>query len=255
MNSISVIAVVSLAMQLAVIDEPCAPHKAGALYESGMAAKAAGEYDKAIADLVRALDFDNNHADAHWVLAWVYASTDNKQLAAIHFHEVIRLLPDDGDKAGQAKQALQRMGLLLVVESGSGAHAATFANDPEVYLIRAKGAATYHRDNCRQIVGISTPMLKSSAIQMSANACPLCQPDLAEAPEADTWQRGRARVQRTIQWQPVGPQRTGSTVYITNTGDCYHTAGCTHLRQSRIPISLSKARAGYRPCKHCKPPR
>lgn len=44
------------------------------------------------------------------------------------------------------------------------------------------------------------------------------------------------------------PSTPGRTVYITNTGGKYHSAGCQYLRQSQIPISLSDAIArGYSP--------
>lgn len=42
------------------------------------------------------------------------------------------------------------------------------------------------------------------------------------------------------------------TVYITDTGEKYHSAGCSSLRKSRIPISLKQARArGHEPCSRC----
>jgi competence protein ComEC len=51
------------------------------------------------------------------------------------------------------------------------------------------------------------------------------------------------------------PAPSGTTVYITNTGECYHAAGCRYLSHSCIPISLADAKAqGYRPCSVCKPP-
>jgi len=44
-------------------------------------------------------------------------------------------------------------------------------------------------------------------------------------------------------------------VYITRTGTKYHRAGCHHLRQSSIPITLAEARKrGYSTCSVCKPP-
>lgn len=43
-------------------------------------------------------------------------------------------------------------------------------------------------------------------------------------------------------------------VYITNTGSKYHKGNCRHLKSSKIPISLDKAKAdGYEPCKVCRP--
>ncbi len=42
------------------------------------------------------------------------------------------------------------------------------------------------------------------------------------------------------------------TVYVTNTGSKYHKNGCQYLRKSKIPISLSSAKAqGYTACSRC----
>lgn len=47
----------------------------------------------------------------------------------------------------------------------------------------------------------------------------------------------------------------GATVYITKTGEKYHTGGCSCLKKSKIAISLSEAKAdGYSPCSRCSPP-
>jgi DNA/RNA endonuclease G (NUC1) len=44
-------------------------------------------------------------------------------------------------------------------------------------------------------------------------------------------------------------------VYITKTGEKYHTATCSYLGKSKIPIYLSDAICqGYTPCSRCKPP-
>ena len=54
----------------------------------------------------------------------------------------------------------------------------------------------------------------------------------------------------------VGKSVTGSTrtVYITNTGEKYHAAGCRYLSQSKIAIQQKNAIAqGYGPCSVCKP--
>jgi len=46
-----------------------------------------------------------------------------------------------------------------------------------------------------------------------------------------------------------------TVVYITNTGERYHTEQCTSLRNSKIEISLEEAVAkGLEPCARCKPP-
>ncbi len=43
-------------------------------------------------------------------------------------------------------------------------------------------------------------------------------------------------------------------VYITQTGKKYHRDGCRYLNQSKIAISLKKARKKYDACSVCKPP-
>ena len=46
------------------------------------------------------------------------------------------------------------------------------------------------------------------------------------------------------------------TVYITNSGSKYHKDGCRYLNKSKIPTSLSSAKAsGYSPCSVYNPPR
>lgn len=89
--------------------------------------------------------------------------------------------------------------------------------------------------NLRQ--GASTP----TASQRSASSYAAQQP-----------YSGAGSAQRTAVYPQAGPSTR--TVYLTRTGDCYHAAGCRHLRQSMIPVSLSEAEArGKRPCSHCNP--
>ncbi|MEQ8235175.1 MAG: hypothetical protein ABRQ23_00175 [Syntrophomonadaceae bacterium] len=55
---------------------------------------------------------------------------------------------------------------------------------------------------------------------------------------------------------PVQTNTQTQTVYTTNTGSKYHSAGCQYLSKSCIPISLSDAKArGLTPCSKCSPPR
>ena len=53
---------------------------------------------------------------------------------------------------------------------------------------------------------------------------------------------------------PVADDNISTTVYITKTGDCYHSSGCGYLSRSKIAISKSTAiNTGYRPCSRCHP--
>lgn len=61
--------------------------------------------------------------------------------------------------------------------------------------------------------------------------------------------------QRDTTTQPSQTQNKEVTVYVTKTGEKYHSAGCRYLSKSQIPISLSAAKASYGPCSVCNPPR
>lgn len=53
---------------------------------------------------------------------------------------------------------------------------------------------------------------------------------------------------------PAFAANGSTTVYITKTGECYHTGSCSYLK-SKLPITLQDAiDAGYRPCSKCHPP-
>jgi len=55
--------------------------------------------------------------------------------------------------------------------------------------------------------------------------------------------------------EPSQPTKEEVTVYITKTGEKYHNDGCSSLRKSKIPVTLTEAKSrGYEPCKLCKPP-
>lgn len=44
-------------------------------------------------------------------------------------------------------------------------------------------------------------------------------------------------------------------VYVTDTGDCYHTEGCGSLYRSKNQTTLlSAVKSGYTPCSKCHPP-
>jgi len=51
------------------------------------------------------------------------------------------------------------------------------------------------------------------------------------------------------------PAPIAATVYVTQTGKKYHSAGCQYLSKSQIPISLTQAKQSYGPCSRCSPPR
>lgn len=44
-------------------------------------------------------------------------------------------------------------------------------------------------------------------------------------------------------------------VYVTKSGNKYHSQGCKFLSKSSIPMKLKEAKGKYSPCSVCKPPR
>lgn len=52
--------------------------------------------------------------------------------------------------------------------------------------------------------------------------------------------------------QPTTSENKSETVYVTPSGDKYHTANCRYAEDA-IPISISKAKEHYAPCSYCNP--
>ncbi len=51
------------------------------------------------------------------------------------------------------------------------------------------------------------------------------------------------------------PKAVETTVYITSSGEKYHSQGCRYLKKSSIPITLEEVQVGeYTPCSVCHPP-
>ena len=50
---------------------------------------------------------------------------------------------------------------------------------------------------------------------------------------------------------PPAPQ--SRTVFVTRTGEKYHSSSCIHLSSSKIPISIEEAVGSYSACTVCRP--
>lgn len=56
--------------------------------------------------------------------------------------------------------------------------------------------------------------------------------------------------------QPIQAQTTESKkVFITRTGEKYHTSNCRYIKQSGKEVELDEAVKSYTPCSVCKPPK
>lgn len=86
--------------------------------------------------------------------------------------------------------------------------------------------------------------------------------DRARAARKGLYQQSKAGNQYATARRDTAPLQSAAIesesageVYVTRTGKKYHSDGCKSLRRSKIPISLSEAKARYGPCRLCNPPR
>ena len=114
------------------------------------------------------------------------------------------------------------------------------------------GATIYRTDKDGTIIFTSdaktiTVNKKSSSIKEQAP--PSSAPAVAAAPQQP------APAEKKPEVTAPATNNKSVTVYITKTGEKYHTGGCRYLKKSKIAISLEDAQAqGYGPCSVCHPP-
>lgn len=116
----------------------------------------------------------------------------------------------------------------------------------------------YHRDGCRYLSKSKIPVDLSSAIASGYTPCSVCNPpeysDSAEQKNSKTTSLITKEENKQINSNTT--EENEVIVYITKTGEKYHTAGCSYLKKSKIPIELSDAKNnGYTPCSRCNPSR
>ncbi len=85
------------------------PAQAKSLLAQARQAKASTDYDRAISLAQQAADADPGNADAHWLMAWMYAEQGQKDKAIGEFNAFVAGAGDD-PRVGDAKAALERLG-------------------------------------------------------------------------------------------------------------------------------------------------
>ena len=109
---------------------------------------------------------------------------------------------------------------------------------------------------------------EQSKVQTAETAQKQTQSSVQTVPKTNAQQTAPPKSGATAQQQQAAPaaqpaaqtqppvQKQEITVYVTKTGDCYHSDECPHLRQSKVPTTLEAAKAqGYRRCSDCSAPR
>lgn len=127
-----------------------------------------------------------------------------------------------------------------------------------VYI--TKTGEKYHKEGCRYLSKSKIPIDLSEAIASGYGPCSVCNPPvLSNRAETDNKtiaanNKNTKEENNTTNHTPI--EKKEITVYITKTGEKYHTAGCSYLKKSKIPIELSDAKNnGYTPCSRCNPSR
>jgi hypothetical protein len=172
--------------------------------------------------------------DSYQVCTLIASKTKIKPRASVRLSGVIPTQGHDGDQAGNRKQ------IVVFARSRAG-------GQPDNWQPGGQGWKRVCTTTANGYGQFRTRLLKPSRSTWYVVRYP-----------GDDWYWGAytSVIKVTVKGRASRPTPAYSpTVYITNTGECYHRAGCRYLSHSCIPIKLSAAKAqGYRACKVCRPP-
>ncbi|WP_310604745.1 ComEC/Rec2 family competence protein [Anaerosporobacter sp.] len=114
-------------------------------------------------------------------------------------------------------------------------------SDSTLSLLKKNKITTYRTDESGTIIATST----GSKITFTAKASDLSETASTSATKASTTTKTDTNDDSSNE---------SNVVYITDTGSKYHKHGCRHLDSSNTKTTIEKAKkAGYEPCKTCKP--
>ena len=131
-------------------------------------------------------------------------------------------------------------------------HSVELTNSNTVYVTDT--GEKYHNDGCRYLSKSRIPIDLDLAIASGYAPCSVCNPDTKIGSTTTTYSEDVGNKSSTPKSSTEDKKEI--TVYITKTGAKYHTAGCSYLKKSSIPIELANAiGSGYTPCSRCSPPR
>lgn len=89
---------------------------------------------------------------------------------------------------------------------------------------------------------------------VSATEEPTASPEATVEPTPETTPFAGYTSPPEVTSPPPIQEQTQTIVYVTDTGSKYHRAGCRHLADSQIEMTLEEARMYYEPCGICNPP-
>jgi len=129
----------------------------------------------------------------------------------------------------------------------------TSSTNNETTVFITESGSKYHSDGCGYLGRSKIAISLEDAISEGYEPCSKCNPPMLSGSTSVSVSTSNPDPTPTI--AETQPQTIETTVYVTNTGSKYHSAGCQYLSKSQIAISLSDAKAqGYGPCSKCNPP-
>lgn len=153
------------------------------------------------------------------------------------------------------------VGIPVCVSLASG-NAATdsqnglLASTNHVAVVSAK--QTLPAATSQPVISISTQPVASATAQNTTPITTTSKTTTQTTPKATTPANTKAAAQTTTKATTKATTKTTAntpisyTVYITKTGEKYHSSGCRYLSKSKIAISKDDAvKRGYDPCSVC----
>jgi uncharacterized protein (DUF1330 family) len=125
-------------------------------------------------------------------------------------------------------------------------------SDPqEITVYITETGEKYHNDGCQYLSKSKIAISLEDAVADGYEPCSKCDPPILQSENAANTEQPEP----AIVVVPNDQDNHDVTVYITKTGEKYHSDGCRYLSKSQIAISLSDAKVqGYTPCSVCNPP-
>lgn len=94
----------------------------------------------------------------------------------------------------------------------------------------------------------------NSAVSATMEPSPTSEPTATPTPDPTEEPTPVEYTEPPAETEPPAQEQTQTIVYVTNTGTKYHRAGCRHLNDSQIEMTLEEAKKNYEPCGTCNPP-
>lgn len=137
----------------------------------------------------------------------------------------------------------------LILSVGHFSYSFTGAEDHTVHIKVSQDAKAMQEKQAAQ-----EEIARIKAEEEAAAAAVAAEQEAAAAAEREAAAAAAAEQEAAAAAAASGGSGGGDTVYITNTGEKYHSGGCRYLKKSKIPIDRSSAIAqGYGACSVCNP--